>query len=65
MSSENGTLSPMKIWDFSVQKNDTTVFNKITKTQGKEVRLYYTEVIKTFFWQGDTRYFVHKAEVVK
>ena len=65
ISSENGTLTPMKIWDFSVQKNDTAVFNKITKTQGKEVRLYYTEVIKTFFWQGDTRYFVNKVEVVK
>jgi hypothetical protein len=64
ISSENGNLMPMKIWDFSIAKNDTAVFNKITSTQGKEVRLYYKEVIKTFFWQGDTKYYIYKVEVV-
>lgn len=65
ISTENSALSPIKIWDFSVQKNDTTVFNKITNTQGKEVRLYYKEVIKTFFWQGDSRFYVYKVEIIK
>ena len=64
ISSENGTLMPMKIWDFSIEKHDTAVFNKITSTQGKEVRLYYKEVLKTFFWQGDTKYYIYKVEVV-
>ena len=60
-----GIDMPTKIWDFSIQKNDTSVFNKITRTQGKYVRLYYQEVVKTFFWQGDTRYYINKIEVVK
>ena len=49
----------------SIQRNDTAVFNKITQTQGKDVRLYYREVVKTFIWQGDTRYYVTKLEIVK
>jgi len=65
ISSGEGIVMPTKIWDFSIQKNDTSVFNKITRTQGKDVRLYYQEVVKTFFWQGDTRYYVNKIEVVK
>ncbi len=65
ISSGDGIIMPTKIWDFSIQKNDTSVFNKITRTQGKDVRLYYQEVVKTFVWQGDTRYYVTKVEVVK
>jgi hypothetical protein len=65
ISSGEGIIMPTKIWDFSIQKNDTSVFNKITRTQGKDVRLYYQEVVKTFIWQGDTRYYVTKVEVVK
>lgn len=65
ISSGEGIIMPTKIWDFSIQRNDTTVFNRITKTQGKDVRLYYQEVVKTFVWQGDTRYYVTKVELVK
>jgi hypothetical protein len=65
ISSGEGIIMPTKIWDFSIQKNDTSVFNKITRTQGKDVRLYSQEVVKTFIWQGDTRYYVTKVEVVK
>ena len=65
ISSGEGIIMPTKIWDFSIQKNDTSVFNKITRTQGKDVRLYYQEVVKTFVWQGDTRYYITKVEVVK
>jgi hypothetical protein len=65
ISSGEGIIMPTKIWDFSIQRNDTAVFNKITKTQGKDVRLYYQEVVKTFVWQGDTRYYVTKVELVK
>jgi len=65
ISAGDGIIMPTKIWDFSIQRNDTAVFNKITQTQGKDVRLYYKEVIKTFIWQGDTRYYVTKLELVK
>lgn len=65
ISAGDGIIMPTKIWDFSIQRNDTAVFNKITQTQGKDVRLYYREVVKTFIWQGDTRYYVTKLEIVK
>lgn len=65
ITSGDGTLLPTKVWDFSIQKNDTATFNSITRSQGKEVHLYYTEVLKSFFWQADTKYFVTKVEIVK
>ncbi len=65
ISAGDGIIMPTKIWDFSIQRNDTAIFNKITRTQGKDVRLYYKEVVKTFVWQGDTRYYVTKLEIVE
>ena len=55
---------PTRIWNFSVEKNDTTVYNAITRSEGKHVRLYYKEVIKNFFWQSETPYLVEKIEIV-
>ena len=65
ISEGDGTIMPTRIWVFSVPRNDTAVYNTIIRTQGKHVRLYYREVLKRFFWQGDTPYFVTKVEVVK
>ena len=64
ISEGDGTIMPNRIWNFSVQKNDTAVYNAIIHSQGKHVRLYYNEVIKHFFWQGETPYFVNKVEIV-
>ena len=64
ISEGDGTIMPNRIWKFSIQRNDTAVYNTLIRTQGKHVRLYYTEVLKTFFWQADTPYMVNKVEVV-
>ncbi len=64
ISEGDGTIMPNRIWKFSIPRHDTAVYNKAIRTQGKHVRLYYNEVIKNFFWQGDTPYLVNRIEVV-
>lgn len=59
---EQPSMSPGNIWNFSV-KNEA-VYNEIGELEGKQVRLHYEEHFRTFPWQGDTRYFVYKAELV-
>ncbi len=61
----DGTIMNKNIWTFSIQKNDTATYNLITRNQGKQIRLHYQEVLKSFFWQSETPYFVDKAELVK
>lgn len=64
ISEGDGTIMPNRIWKFSIERKDTAVYNTLIRTQGKHVRLYYTEVLKSFFWQADTPYMVTKVEVV-
>jgi len=64
-SEGDGTIMPTRIWQFSVQRNDTANYNALTNSQGKHVRLHYKEVYKNFFWQSETPYFVEKIELVK
>ena len=59
-----GTIMPTRIWQFSVDRNNTAIYDSITKTEGKHVRLYYKEVIKNYFWQSETPYLIEKIEVV-
>lgn len=65
LSEGDGTLMPTRIWKFSVQRNNTAVYDAITRSEGKHVRLYYKEVLKNFFWQSETPYLIEKMEVVK
>ncbi len=53
------------LWDFSVPKNQQGVIDSLKKYEGHVVKLYYIQPLKKFFWQGDTEYFVEKAELVK
>ncbi len=64
-SQGDGTLMVKNVWNFSIQKNDTAIYNTITRSEGKQIRLHYKEVIKHFFWQSETPYFIDKAEPVK
>jgi hypothetical protein len=64
LSEGDGTIMPTKIWNFSVQRNDTAIYNALTNSQGKHVRLHYKEVYKAFFWQSETPYYVEKVEIV-
>lgn len=65
ISEGDGTIMPNRIWKFSIPKGDSAVYNEIVRSQGKHVRLYYNEVLKVFFWQGDTPYMVTRIEIVK
>jgi len=47
---------------FSVEGNETKVIEDLQRLQGKYVKLYYFERYKTFFWLGDTKYFITKVE---
>ena len=64
ISEGDGTIMPTRIWKFSVNRNNDSIYDVITKTEGKHVRLYYKEVIKNFFWQAETPYLIEKVEVV-
>jgi hypothetical protein len=64
-SQGDGTIMQKNVWLFSIQKNDMDIYNQITQSQGKQVRLHYKEVYKHFFWQSETSYFIEKIEVVK
>lgn len=64
ISEGDGTIMPTRIWKFSVHRNNDSIYDVITKTEGKHVRLYYKEVIKNFFWQSETPYLIEKVEVV-
>ena len=50
---------------FSIMDNETAVIEQLKQNQGKKVTLEYEERYKTFFWWGDTRYFVTKVSLEK
>jgi hypothetical protein len=59
----NGTIMPNSIFKFSVTKE--SVYKKLQDKEGKKVVLHYKQVIKNFFWQGDTDYFIIDVSDVK
>ena len=65
ISEGDGTIMPNRLWKFSVDRNNAMVYEAITQSEGKHVRLYYKEVLKNFFWQSETPYLIEKVEVVK
>jgi hypothetical protein len=50
-------------WRFSVRDGD--VAKKLMRMEGKTVRLHYQEKVKSFFWQGETNYFVDEVQEIK
>jgi len=65
ISQGDGTIMPNHVWKFSVDKNNVKVYDEVTQSEGKHVRLYYKEVLRNFFWQSETPYLIEKVEVVK
>ncbi|RKR13465.1 hypothetical protein CLV91_2185 [Maribacter vaceletii] len=51
-------ISGAQIFSFSVLDKDKEVISKLKEYQGKYVKLQYVERYATFFWLGDTKYFV-------
>ncbi len=56
-------ISGAQIFPFSVLDKDQDVIAKLEEYQGEYVKLNYVERYATFFWLGDTKYFI--TEVVK
>jgi len=57
-------VSEEQQFNFSVQKGDKEVLDQLKEFQGKKVRVTYIERFGTFFWLGDTKYYVKKVELV-
>ena len=58
-------ISGAQIFAFSIMDYETAVIEQLKQNQGKKVTLEYEERYKTFFWWGDTRYFVTKVSLEK
>ncbi len=55
-------VSEEQQFNFSVQKKDKEVLEKLKSLQGERVKLTYIERYGTFAWLGDTKYFVKEVE---
>lgn len=62
-SQGDGTIMPASVFYFSVR--DKEVYYQLEELQGNKVVVHYKQVIKNFFWQGDTDYFIYKVSEVK
>jgi hypothetical protein len=64
-TSEGGDIAS-NMWDFSVEKDNQQVLEDIeTAVDGSyRVKLRYKEKYFSFFWRGDTKYFVYAVEKV-
>ncbi|WP_250434474.1 6-phosphogluconate dehydrogenase [Hanstruepera flava] len=54
-------VSEAQIFKFSVESGETQVIEDLQRLQGKYVKLHYFERFKSFFWLGDTKYFITKV----
>ncbi|WP_299161550.1 6-phosphogluconate dehydrogenase [uncultured Tenacibaculum sp.] len=55
-------ISGAQIFAFSVEDKETNVISNLQKFQGRYVKVTYKERFGTFFWLGDTKYFITKVE---
>ncbi len=55
-------VSGAKIFTFSVEDGKKDVIKSLQEHQGKYVKVHYFERYGTFFWLGDTKYFITKVE---
>ena len=62
--SGTGVVAP-RIFNFSIYKSNEHIFKQLDSLQGERVILYYKQVFKNFFWQGETDYFIHEVKIVK
>ena len=58
-------ISGAQIFSFSVLDKDKEVIEKLKEYQGQYVKVDYTERYATFFWLGDTKYFITKVQAEK
>lgn len=56
-------ISGAQIFSFSVLDKDQEVIKKLQEYQGEYVKLEYVERYATFFWLGDSKYFITSVEL--
>jgi hypothetical protein len=54
-------ISGAQIFEFSVLQKDQKVVKQLQDYQGQYVKLDYIERYATFFWLGDTNYYITKV----
>ena len=66
LTSGNQGVIPTQ-WDFTVDDSKVEVFQGIENAmeQGVRAKLYYNEKYIKLPWRGDTKYFVHKVELIE
>ena len=58
-------ISGAQIFEFSVEDSQEEVIQKLKDLQGRYVKVTYKERYSTFFWLGDTKYFIIGVEPEK
>ena len=58
-------ISGAQIFEFSVLDKDKDVIEKLKEYQGQYVKVNYIERYATFFWLGDTKYFITEVAAEK
>lgn len=58
----DGTIMPNTVFKFSVY--DEKTYHALDSLQGRKVVVGYRQVIKNFFWQGESDYFVHNVRAM-
>ena len=58
-------ISGAQIFKFSVLDSDKEVIEQMKTLQGHYVELTYEEKYRTFFWWGETRYFIKTIQKEK
>ncbi|WP_350285470.1 6-phosphogluconate dehydrogenase [uncultured Croceitalea sp.] len=51
-------ISGAQIFEFSVEDSKKEVIEKLKDFQGQYIKVTYKERYSTFFWLGDTKYFI-------
>lgn len=55
-------ISGAQIFKFSVESNKKEAIYDLQEFQGRYVKVHYKERYGTFFWLGDTKYYITKVE---
>jgi uncharacterized protein YxeA len=58
-------LSGTNVFSFSVEDKEKEVVEKLKEYQGQYVKVTYKERYASFFWLGDTKYFITEVSAEK
>ncbi len=58
-------LSGSNVFSFSVEDKNADIVEKMKAYQGQYIKVTYKERYATFFWLGDTKYFITEVQTEK